>query len=224
MRGRPGRGGRRRKGPSAEQRQGSAAFTYVMKTWGALSDEEYLVWKVAAETRRTHGINYFKQVNLRRVRRGEELTRLPPQSKPYDGAPVLKRLIIRNRGGGRLTLELELRRVPAAPMTVWGARPCSRGVTKPDKCPLLGWIPAPEDGLSEITALYFMKHGAYIQKHGVELAGKRIFIRLRREMDDGADLYEEVNAVVPEPEGRARRQKRPNPVVTPSKSPVVTTG
>jgi hypothetical protein len=125
-------------------------------------------------------------------------------------------LHIRNRGGGRLVLTLELRRVPTAPMTVWGARPCSRGVTKPDKCPRLGWITASEDKVTDITAVYFMKHGAYIKQHGVELAGKRIFIRIRQETDDGANLYEEVNAVVPEPEGRARRQKRPNPVVTPS--------
>jgi hypothetical protein len=125
-------------------------------------------------------------------------------------------LHIRNRGGGRLVLTLELRRVPIAPMTVWGARPCSRGVTKPDKCPRLGWITASEDKVTDITAVYFMKHGAYIKQHGVELAGKRIFIRIRQETDDGANLYEEVNAVVPEPEGRARRQKRPNPVVTPS--------
>ena len=216
MRGKRGMAGRRRKGPSAEQRQGNAAFTYVMKTWGALSDDEYLAWNVAGKTRRTHGINYFKQVNLRRVRRGEELVRVPPQSKPYDGGPVLKRLVIRNRGGGRLTLELELRRVPTAPMTVWGARPCSRGVTKPDKCPRLGWIPAPEDGVIDIAALYFKKHGAYIQEHDVELTGKRIFIRIRQELDDGANLYEEVTAVVPEPEKRAGRQKRHNPVVTPS--------
>ena len=207
MRGRPGKGGRRRKGPSAEQRQGNAAFAYVMKTWGTLSDEEYLAWNVAAKTRRTHGINYFKQVNLRRARRGEELTRLPPQAKPYDGRPIIKRFIIRNRGGGRLTLELELRRVPTAPMTVWGSRPCSRGVTKPDKCPRLGWMTAPEDKVTDITAVYFMKHGPYIKQHGIELAGKRIFIRIRQETDDGADLYEEVKAVVPEPEGRARRQK-----------------
>ena len=42
-----------------------------MKTWGELTDEEYLAWHVAAKNRRTHGINYFKQVNLRRARRGD---------------------------------------------------------------------------------------------------------------------------------------------------------
>jgi hypothetical protein len=42
MPGRPGMGGHRRTGRSAEQQQGSAAFTYVMKAWEELSDEERL--------------------------------------------------------------------------------------------------------------------------------------------------------------------------------------
>ena len=132
-------------------------MTYVMKAWETLSDAEYLAWRIAAETRRTHGINYFKTINLRRVRRGEELARVPPPSKPYSGGRFLKGLAIRNLGGGRLVLKLEFHREPTAPMTVWGARPCNRGVTKPDKCPRLGWVPAPEDGVINITALYFRK-------------------------------------------------------------------
>ena len=49
-----------------------------------------------------------------------------------------------------------------------------------------------------------------------QMVGKRIFIRIRQEVDGGgANLYEEVNAVVPEPEDRARRQKSPIPTVTP---------
>jgi hypothetical protein len=88
-------------------------------------------------------------------------------------------------------------------------------VTRPDKCPRLDWLPAPEKLLSEITFLYFRKHGAFILDHGIELTGKRIFIRIRQEVDDTAHLYEEVQAVVPEPEARPGRQKRPNSTVTP---------
>ena len=97
MRGRPGMGARRRTGRSADQQEGSAAFTYVMKMWEVLSDEDRLAWNVQGSTRRSHGINYFKTVNLRRARRGEELTRLPPSPKPYEAKPVLKRLVIRTR-------------------------------------------------------------------------------------------------------------------------------
>ena len=215
MRGRRGNEGRARRAQSADQRQGNAALIHVMRAWEALSEAEYLAWNVAGKTRRKHGINYFKEINLRRVGRGEELARVPPESKPYNGEPVLKRLVIRNRGGGRLTLELELRRVPTAPMTIWGARPCNHGVTRPDKCPRLSWLPPAKQGVIDITVPYFQKHGAYIQEHGVWLEGKRIFIRIRPEVDEGANLYEEVQAVVPEPEERTRRQKRPNSTVTP---------
>ena len=121
---------------------------------------------------------------------------MPPPFKPYDGRPILKRLDIRNRGGW-ITLNLELRQKPTVPTTVWGARPCNRGVEKPARCPRLGWLPAPEDGAWDITELYFQKHGEYIKKHRVRLAGKRIFIRIRREVDGGVDLYEEVKALVP---------------------------
>ncbi len=196
----------KRKGPSAEQRQGRTAMAEVMTAWEALSDGERLAWKLQGQSRRMSGINYFKSINLRRARRGEELARVPPQSKLYDGRPVLKGLDIRNRGG-QIKLRLEVCRAPSAPTTVWGARPCNLGVARPDKCPRLGWLPAPEDGVSDITELYYEKHGEWIREHGAQLAGKRIFIRIRQEVDDGVNLYEEVKAVAPEPEGRTGRKK-----------------
>jgi hypothetical protein len=145
------------------------------------------------------GDNYFKQVNLRRLRRGEELAKLPPLSKPYDSRPLLKSLDIRNRGG-RITLELELWRVPNAPRTVWGSLPSNLGLKQPHKCPRLGWLSATRGRWSEITKLYFKKHGEYIRQHGLQLVGKRIFIRIRPELDDAPSLYEQVKAEVPTPE------------------------
>jgi len=197
-----GKKGGRRKGPSAEQRQGNAAVPQVMGLWEELSDAERLAWNVEGAERRMKGVNYFKKINLRRARRGAELLREPvaPAYKTLDGDPVLKGLRIYNRGG-RVTLEVELRKAPAAPRTVWGARPCNRGVGKPDKCPRLRRLPTPKDGVSKITELYFMKHGEYIERNRVQLAGKRIFIRIRQEVDDDDNVYEEANAVVPEPKG-----------------------
>lgn len=174
----------------------------VMMAWEDLTDEDRLAWRTAATNRRMEGVIYFKQVNLRRLRRGEALLRLPPVFKPYDGRPILKRLLILNRGG-RLYLELELFRTPAMPTSVWGALPCNRGKAKPNKCPRLGWLPAAEDGVCHITGLYFQKHGEYLRAHGVYLVGKRIFIRTRLELDDGVALYEEVQAVVPPPQGQS---------------------
>ena len=99
MRGKRGRGTRGRKGRSPEPRHENAAMTEVIKAWEGLSDEERLPWRLEGESRRMHGINYFKQINLRRLLRGEELARVPPQSKPYDGKPVLKRLRLGNQIG-----------------------------------------------------------------------------------------------------------------------------
>jgi hypothetical protein len=98
-------------------------------------------WRVAATSQRRKAINYAKTVNVRRLLRGEELIRLPPQPGPINPKPLLKRLRIRNQFG-RLPLTLDLHRAPAELMTLWGARPCNRGAAKPDNCPRLGWLSA----------------------------------------------------------------------------------
>jgi hypothetical protein len=48
------------------------------------------------------------------------------------------------------------------------------------------------------------------------LAGKRIFIRLRQETDYRLKLYEEVAAIVPEPELPTKGRKSPIPFEAPS--------
>jgi hypothetical protein len=174
----------------------------VMRLWEELTDEEFLTWNVAAKLRRMKGVNYFKMVNLRRARRGDPLVKLPPESKPRDPRPILKGLIIRNQPG-RITLKLELRRVPTSPTTVWASRPYNRGALKPDKCPRLGWLPKARAKVREITREYFGKHGEYLTKHNVQIVGKRIFVRVRQEVDEGASLYEQANAVMPPPEERS---------------------
>ena len=63
---------RRPRGRSAAQRAGSAALTHVMKAWEDLSDQERLTWRTQAGTRRMEGVAYFMQVNLRRLRRGDQ--------------------------------------------------------------------------------------------------------------------------------------------------------
>jgi hypothetical protein len=95
------------------------------------------------------------------------------------------------------------------PTTVWGSRPCNRGLARPDKCPRLGWLLVSADVVIDITALYFNKHARYIEQQGMELVGKRVFIRTRQEMDDGANLFEEVQAVIPPPERPRRPSQKP---------------
>jgi hypothetical protein len=54
----------------------------------------------------------------------------------------------------------------------------------------------------DITVIYFQKHGEYIVERRMTLVGKRIFIRLRVELEGWGNLYEAASALVPPPEGR----------------------
>ena len=54
----------------------------------------------------------------------------------------------------------------------------------------------------------FKKHGGYIKQHGLELVGKRIFVRIRPETDNGPNLYEQVKALVPGPEAQMDKKGR----------------
>jgi hypothetical protein len=177
-----------------------------MRVWEDLTDEERLTWYTGGKSWRMKGINYFKQVNLRRVRRGEEPARVPLPRKARDSRPLVKGLEIENRGG-RITLELVLRRAPEGRWTVWASLPCNLGLRRPHKCPRLDWLPVTQGRRVEITALYFRKHGAYIRQHALPLEGKRIFVRVRQEVDEGAQLYEQVRAVVPKPEVATARNR-----------------
>ena len=186
-----------------------------MQAWEDLSDMERLAWRTYGQTQRRRGINCFKSVNLLRLRRGEELARVPPPPKPFDANNVLKELEIHNYAG-QLTLELHLHRVPITPRTVWGAFPCNRGLAKPDKCPRLGWLPALKNLVIEITVLYYQKYVKRIWNSKEPLAGKRIFIRLRQETDDQTKFYEEIAALIPEPEPPPKGRKSPIPFEAPS--------
>ena len=60
----------------------------------------------------------------------------------------------------------------------------------------------------DITRPYFEKHGEYIEARGLELVGKRIFVRVREESGVGRALFEARNAVVPPPNVSAKAPKK----------------
>lgn len=195
----PPRAAEERAPRSSAQRQGSEAVTVVMRAWEDLTDEERLDWRTEAAQLRKKGVHYFKSVNLRRLRREEALLRRPPPPDHYNHGPTLSRLIIQHRRG-RLRLFLELQRVPVGPTTVWGSAPSNRGLLRPRHCPRLGWLKVAEDGLCEITQLYYAKYRDELQAHRHYLAGRRIFIGTRLELNRGKALFERVQALVPESE------------------------
>jgi hypothetical protein len=190
---------RRKHGRTPAQRQWTSALGRASIAWEYLSEEQRLLWKVDAEVRRTSGQRCFVKVNAPRLRGGLELLTKPPKLEPYNSKRALHGLAITHRRG-RIVLKLAVSPMPGARYTVWGSRPCKLGVSAYIKCPLLGLLPPPVDGRSDITALYFRKHGDYIMQHELPLVRRRIYIRIRQERDQGPALYEEVRAIVPDPE------------------------
>ena len=202
----PPKEGRRRTVRSADQREWNVAVGLASKAWLDLSDEQYLTWNVAAKSRRTSGQRYFTGVNAPRIRDRQEPLKAPPAVATYSGKRILKRFTIGNRSG-RITLVLVVSRVPGVRITVWGSRPCNRGISRIPDCPRLGELPEPTGGVSDFTWHYFRKHWEYIEKNDVELVGKRIFIQLRVELEGWGKLCERASAVVPAPEARGGRAK-----------------
>ena len=203
-----GDSGRPEKRRSAAQQEWTASVGCASQAWEYLTDEQRLTWNVAASTRRSTGQRYFVQINAPRIRDGKPLLTTPPPPEPPGPRLVLLELIITNRRD-RISLKLRLAGVPTGRYTVWGARPCNRGLAGAPKCPRLGPLPASVNQLYNITSLYFLKHGPYIDEHRLPLPGKRIYIRLRQEFDNGPGIYQQVRAIVPGPEDRGARRKKP---------------
>ena len=61
--------------------------------------------------------------------------------------------------------------------------------------------------MSGITELDLPKHGAYIHERSAQVAGKRILVRFRQDLDQGPRLYDDARATVPAREGGRDRQK-----------------
>ncbi len=200
MKHKEGRDGRRKKRRSTDQREWAGAMGRASGAWEYLTDEQRRLWNVTAKTWRMTGQRYFVRINPRRIFDSEEVLTEPPGQGRRELKQVLKRFVITNQRG-RIVLKLKVSPVPGARYSVWGSLPCSQGVSRCYNCPRLGPLPKPAGGWSDITALFFRKHGAYIMEHELPVIGKRIYIRVRQERDDGPALYEEVREVVPAPEG-----------------------
>ena len=195
---RPPQESRRRSKRSADQRKWNLCVALASRAWDALTDEQRLAWNTAAERRRISGHSYFTGVNAPRIRDGLPVLTEVPAPVAGSGKAILKRVLISN-WRGQITLKVEVSLPRGVRVTVWASRPCNQGVSFNAKCPRLGELPEPVGGMSDITAPYFEKHGEYIEARGMELVGKRIFVRVREESGSGPAHFEEKNAVVPPP-------------------------
>jgi hypothetical protein len=110
---------------------------------------------------------------------------------PRFGANPVGQLIITNTRGV-IALKLKLARVPGEDIVVWGSRPYSAGTTYVDHFTILGLLPDPERGLSEISEIY-------TAKHSLLPVGSRVFIETVQQIDGWQALRKQTSAIVPAP-------------------------
>jgi hypothetical protein len=181
-----------------DQQKNRSDFGNVSSRWRALAPEKRIAWCIAAADSYTvsrsgrrvalNGYNYFIRVNASRVHLGLSQFDLPPSVPSFSPNPVAE-LSIANTGC-TVTLKLRVPSQPGQYTLVQGAAPVSAGVRCVQHFPLLGLLPAPVDGWSDITALY-------VARYGEPIVGTAVFIRTCQHTDGWTDLPKVASAFVP---------------------------
>ncbi len=134
------------------------------------------------------GQMHFVGINSARARIGRDPLWTPPEPVTFAPNPVGPLTITNTDTGPRLLLEV------TAPLTedimVFGQAPCSAGRSKRRNVSYLGLLPAPVDGVSDITALYVARYGGLP-------SGQRIFIVTRQQRDGWESRDQETNEIIP---------------------------
>ena len=175
-------------------------FGGFARAWGGvLTEEQRVAWNVAgpkvqSKTRLGSGPltgqQLFQGLNSARacIRRGGLLL-VPPGPVVFGPNPTGQLMLSNGEDGVRLLLRV------TGPVTedimVFGQAPCSAGRMKRRNVSYLGLLPAPQDGMSDITDIY-------VARYGEPRAGEKVFIVTCQQKDgwEGYDL--ETNEIVPE--------------------------
>jgi hypothetical protein len=112
-----------------------------------------------------------------------------PAPVVFDINPVGRLTLLNGENGVRLLLSV------TGPVTedimVFGQAPCSAGRSKRRNVAYLGLLPAPQDGMSDITEMY-------IARYGEPRPGEKVFIVTRQQKDGWEGDDYETNEIVPE--------------------------
>jgi hypothetical protein len=183
-----------------DQQAGRSNFGRVSARWRVLTPEQRTAWRIASADSYTvsrlgrqvalNAYNYFVRINSCRADLGLDEFDLPPKVPTFSLNPVGE-LAITN-SNGVITLKLWVPGPPAEHTAVQGAAPCSAGVSCVQHFPFLGFLPAPVDGWSDITALY-------VAWYGVPPVRKAVWIRTRQHINGWNDLPKQTSAIVPPP-------------------------
>jgi hypothetical protein len=201
---------KRRTGAQFQARRG---FARVSGSFADLTDEQRHAWDIAASQVKSKAVfgrswpltgqNFYQKINTARTALGLEPLLLPPAPVSFGASPVGPLTIANDVDG--LALKLSIANVPAEDIAVYASPPCSRGRRRCWDLRLLGLLPTPDRGASDITTLYLIKYGK-------PSAGQRIFIASRQHLNGWQSQPALTSAVVParKPLAPARKPRQPS--------------
>ena len=182
---------------TAHQMDRRAAFGRARFLWGTLTEEQRLGWARLADGRRTRprllqsgrlsGYLLFIQINCNLSAIGLPMVMDPPAAPQFPDNPV--GALLATNTNGLVSIQLEVSGTLTRFTIVSASRPRSAGTTFEDHFTIMGVLPDPEQGLSNIRDLY-------LAKWPVVPVGSRIFIRTVQQIDGWQDVPVETSAIV----------------------------
>jgi hypothetical protein len=170
----------------------------VAGRWRTLTDMQRAAWTASGSQVASHGrlgdsgtltgCQFFIKINSNLSLVGEPGVDDPPIQTQIGENPVGD-LAITNTGGV-IALKLSVPTAPARHTLVWATAPCSPGMSFPGRFVILGHLPEPVTGISDITALYTARYGRLP-------ADRRVFIRTVQYVEGWDSMPKQTTAVVP---------------------------
>ncbi len=170
----------------------------VAALWRTLTPEQRQDWILAAQDANSRprlgksasltGCQFFIKINCARAAIGLEPLRDPPARPEFAPNPVGKLTITNTRG--KIAIKLAVTATPEGHITVYGAAPCSAGVSFVRDFAMLGPLPDSDGDVCDITDIY-------VARFGVPRAGMQIFIRTQQQINGWEDAPKQVSAIVP---------------------------
>ena len=175
-------------------------FAYVVALWRRLNEQQRGAWVSAGkgtssqtkllQSGKLPGYVLFMKLNTTLAYQGLPPALVPTERPKFDANPVGD-LVITSTADA-IELKLSVPNAPAGIILVLGAAPRSAGVSFANHFTILGRLPAPEAGYSNIRKLY-------VERYGEPSPGTRIFIRTRQLVNGWEDDPIQTTALVPKP-------------------------
>jgi len=183
---------------SAAQVRVRTRFGKPSARWRTLTEAQRAAWIAGGsqelsdgrlgDSGRLTGCQFFVKINTNLASVGEPPVVDPP-NKPVFSANPVGDFTITNMGG-IIALKLNVPTAPARHTLVWATAPCSPGVSFPGRFVILGHLPEPDAGISDITDLYRARYGE-------PPVNRRVFIETVQYINGWQDTPKRATAVVP---------------------------